>query len=178
MPKKGPEITLEYLLAHTIVQAPPPHLNTPCRIWQGTREGDGYPTIRRRVNGKIQTFRVHRLVLKFTRGEDLGSLHGLHKCDVPSCISPDHLFSGGYKENARDCAAKKRGNKLKGERNILAKLTQEEVHWLRQIANTRTLSSRRIGRIFKICHTTVAGIISGRTWNDSYQKAPYGIPIG
>jgi hypothetical protein len=48
-----------------------------------------------------------------------------HKCDVPSCINPDHLWIGTVTENNADRDAK--GRMALGEKVGSSKLSAEEV---------------------------------------------------
>ena len=54
----------------------------------------------------------------------------LHKCDNRKCINPNHLFLGTRGDNARDMVAK--GRSLMGERHHKAKLTEEDVKYIRR----------------------------------------------
>jgi hypothetical protein len=53
----------------------------------------------------------------------------LHKCDNPSCVNPDHLFTGTAKDNTHDCYAKGRNGWCFGigEEHGRAKLTESAV---------------------------------------------------
>jgi hypothetical protein len=56
-----------------------------------------------------------------------------HRCDVPSCCNPSHLFLGTAKDNTADMLAKGRGSKPprnehdRGSCRYNAKLTEEVV---------------------------------------------------
>lgn len=92
---------------------------TGCWIWTGFRGSYGYGQVgngskRVVVNGKPRTRGKH---IDTHRGIWI-ALHGpltrhqfvCHKCDVPPCCNPDHLFVGSLADNNRDMAAKGRYN--------------------------------------------------------------------
>jgi hypothetical protein len=74
-----------------------------CWIWQGKKDRCGYGFF---IRDKKQ-IRVHRMVLESIVGP-LGDHLACHKCDVPSCFNPDHLFKGTSKDNHADMVAKGR----------------------------------------------------------------------
>lgn len=63
--------------------------------------------------------RAHRLSYEMFRGPIPAGMHVLHKCDVPQCVNPDHLFLGDQAANMQDKARKRRGkgNGLCGDRH-------------------------------------------------------------
>lgn len=74
-----------------------------CWLWTGGLTTNGYGTTR--VGGR--TVYAHRLVYEHFKGP-LGDKHVLHRCDVPSCCNPEHLFAGTQKDNGMDASAKRR----------------------------------------------------------------------
>jgi hypothetical protein len=76
-----------------------------CWLWTGKpgRGGYGYLSVRGRNIG------VHRISAMISLGyREESGLCVLHKCDVPLCFNPDHLFIGTKGDNNRDSADKGR----------------------------------------------------------------------
>lgn len=57
---------------------------------------------------KGQTRVAHRVAWELSNGEIPGKLFVLHKCDVPRCVRPDHLYLGTQKDNMRDASLRGR----------------------------------------------------------------------
>ena len=88
----------------------------------------------------------------------------MHVCDNPSCVRPDHLKAGTYKENTADMFAKGRfrpGGARKGTKNHNAKLTPDDV---RKIRKRQDESAGSVGRDFNVGHKTILAIWRGITW--------------
>jgi hypothetical protein len=82
-----------------------------CWLWQGPTVGRGYG----KVGFRGKTARAHRVMWELANGEIPAGLYVCHKCDIPSCINPDHLFLGTADENNKDMAQK--GRSASGARN-------------------------------------------------------------
>lgn len=85
-----------------------------CIVWLGSEYDFGHGQLR--IDGKLQ--RAHRLAWEDVNGPVPDGLCVLHKCDVPQCINPEHLFLGTKKDNSIDMARKGRvrgGPKPKGD---------------------------------------------------------------
>jgi|SRR6185312_11445504 len=82
--------------------------NSPCWEWQAKRDKDGYG--RFWVNGK--TVGAHRYAYEFYHNLKLNSkILVCHSCDNPSCVNPNHLFSGSHQDNKNDSVKKNRHSK-------------------------------------------------------------------
>ena len=84
---------------------------TGCWLWLRSKNSQGYGSIR--FQGR--TWVAHRCSFSTFRGPIPSELCVLHRCDVPACINPDHLFLGTLGDNNRDRSAK--GRDAKGDRN-------------------------------------------------------------
>ncbi len=91
-----------------------PEPNSGCWLWTGSLTSGGYGCCW--WDGK-QT-NAHRFSWLAYRGEIPSGQLVLHKCDMPSCVNPDHLFLGTAADNMRDMVAKgrKRGGAIPGQK--------------------------------------------------------------
>ena len=51
---------------------------------------------------------AHRVAWMLAHGPIPRGMNVLHRCDVPRCVNPDHLFLGTQHDNVRDMIAKGR----------------------------------------------------------------------
>lgn len=84
-----------------------------CWLWTAATFAYGYGIFR--VDGRNQY--AHRVAWELTNGPIPDGLSCLHRCDVPGCVNPDHLFLGTQGDNARDRNAKGRAASKKGPLN-------------------------------------------------------------
>lgn len=75
-----------------------------CWLWSanGVAKGYGQLSFRKR---KIL---AHRISYELHKGEIPSGMLVLHKCDVPACVNPSHLFIGTHADNIHDCMSKGR----------------------------------------------------------------------
>lgn len=87
-----------------------PEPNTGCWLWIGSLRDNGYGLYSPRVNGKRRTASAHRWSWELRHGPIPAGMQANHKCDVPSCVNPDHLFLGTQSDNMKDACRKRRVN--------------------------------------------------------------------
>lgn len=128
---------------------------TGCWIWIGAAMGPmGYG----QISTKRKTLPAHRVSWTIFRGEIPKGLFVLHKCDVPKCVNPDHLFLGTPKDNMADMVKKNRS--LKGHRHPSAKLTESQIHEIR----ASQMSQRALAVKFGVLQQTISDICRRRIW--------------
>ena len=86
------------LMAKTVVA------ETGCWLWGAAHNDQGYGVLR--VNDK--NVYAHRASWVVHFGELPDGHCVLHRCDVPACINPAHLFVGSKADNTKDMVAKGR----------------------------------------------------------------------
>jgi len=85
------------------------------------------------------------------------------------CINPDHLIPGTQKENIQDCIRQGRfPATLKGEESVNAKLTEENVRYIRAVRNpidgSKPVTYRKLCEMFGVSYTAVWYAAHKRQW--------------
>lgn len=93
-----------------------------CWIWKGSTRSRGYALCT--MNGKLVG--AHKVSYLINKGEVPEGLCVLHKCDVRSCVRPDHLWLGTVAENNADKIAKGRARNLVGSEHPSSKITEAQ----------------------------------------------------
>ncbi len=92
------------------------------------------------------------------------SIKILHKCDVPGCVNPNHLFEGTQLENMQDMRRKGREYKVKGESCGSAKLSNEDVKIIKTTLLNRGASMKEIANSFNVSTSAIRCIKDNKTW--------------
>lgn len=115
-----------------------------CWLWTGKPNAKGYG----RFTVNYKTVMAHVASYVFAFGSIPDGLCVLHRCDVPACVNPAHLFVGTRTVNNADMRAKGRGvnppvgvnsgtwnsEKIRGRKHPRAKLTQRQLDELLGLA--------------------------------------------
>lgn len=129
-----------------------PITETGCWLWTGCTDKDGYGI----TNANGASIKAHRAAYEIANGEIPDGLIICHTCDISSCVNPNHLYAGTYKENSNDMVA--RGRSLTGERNHKAKLTETAVINIRSMAaDGRSIAS--IARLYGVSWNSIDDIV-------------------
>ena len=133
-----------------------------------TGDNFGYQKTRYYVDGVRKSALRHRIVYCEANGISLESIKGWvirHKCDNPRCINPQHLLLGTQMENVQDRV--KRGRDALGEANGLAKLTAQDVLFIRSHytrGRGKPYNTVALGRMFNVSPRNISDIIHRETW--------------
>lgn len=141
-----------------------------CWLWIGSKDKKGYGNFR--VDGKLT--KTHRFSWQLANGAIPTGMHVLHNCpggDNPSCINPEHLWLGTDEDNSKDRSKKKRHGtwtkpetRVRGERNGNAKLTADNVLYIRSLYRDGGITQNDIAVMFGVAGPSVNKIIKGQRW--------------
>lgn len=139
-----------------------------CWLWRGAKNADGYGLISLNdiSSGLRRVRRAHQVSWMIHYGDYDNALNVLHKCDVPSCVRPEHLWLGTRADNMQDMWTKDRHPKvqLKGERNPFSKLTDDQVILIRNQYSLGNVSLADLAAEFGVTFQTISRIVNRRIW--------------
>lgn len=131
-----------------------------CWLWTGATIR-GYGAIQRGRRGDGVAY-AHRVSHEFHIGPIPNGLLVLHRCDVPACVNPAHLFLGTDANNMADKIGK--GRQPRGSSMPTAKLTETTVSEARRLFATGGFTKRALARRFRIDETNMRRVLSGESW--------------
>lgn len=131
-----------------------------CWTWSGWSDRKGYGMLYDGGAGGKRRF-AHRVAFALAHGGIDPDLLVCHRCDNPPCCNPAHLFAGTNTDNMQDAARK--GRMHPGERHGMAKLTEEQVVWIkRQIVDGVKFS--KIAASIGVSASAIKGIVHRGNW--------------
>lgn len=126
-----------------------------CWLWTGSKRGS---------YGKIKDNRKsllsHRVSYELHFGVIPDGMLVCHRCDIPGCVNPNHLFLGTQSDNLKDCRDKGRFDQVSGSRQWMSKLTDSEVLEILRDGRKNVVIAEEYG----VSAATISYIKSRKTW--------------
>ena len=129
-----------------------PEPNSGCWIWLGYGDKNGYGTFYPRG----ERWKAHRYSWTIHNGPIPDGLMVCHRCDVPACVNPTHLFLGTQQDNISDCILKNRRGGIK--------LTEEQVLEIRKIYTRKHGEKTRLSEQYGISNQQICDILNNKYW--------------
>lgn len=141
-----------------------------CWPWKGHIHGDGYG----RTWIADKGYYAHRVIYNLAHPGQItlnaprrrtawGFLR--HSCDNPPCCNPAHLIIGTQQENSDDKYTRGRMVHKSGEGSPRAKLTAEDVFWIR-MHKRYGVTINALALLYDVSKATISGALYGRHYQD------------
>lgn len=136
-----------------------PEPNSGCWLWLAAVRRRGYGIVS--LEGpNFGNGVAHRVSWEIYRGPIPKGLSVLHRCDVPSCVNPDHLFLGTPLDNVTDMLAKGRAKPVRGEAHHTTHLTDEDVYAIR----ASDIPGHALATTYSVSQSTISHIRNCKSW--------------
>ena len=132
-----------------------------CWLWTASTFNTGYGRFGKNVDGKWKTGSAHRASYTIHKGDIPKGMYVCHRCDVKTCVNPDHLFLGNNQDNMSDMINK--GRSLTGSKNPNSKLSEKEVKEI-SVLLEQGVYQKDIAKRYNIVQSTVSVIKLGDHW--------------
>jgi hypothetical protein len=130
------------------------------RILRATVSASGYLQVTLSKGGKCFQRHVHVLVALAFHGPRPDGLLVCHDDGNKLNCREINLYYGNFKSNAEDAA--RHGTLARGERQGIARLTEQAVREIRELAGS--VSQRDLAERYGVCQATVSLAMRGETW--------------
>ena len=132
-----------------------------CWLWTDKPcRGYGHFTVRRPTK---RIWKAHAFSFALAFGDRTAPCV-LHRCDVPLCVNPSHLWQGTQKENIADMVAKGRQHHQRGSSNGNARLTEQDIAEMRRLLAVGTLQTA-IAERFGVTQSRISQIKRRVAWS-------------
>lgn len=140
-----------------------PEPNSGCWLWTGAALGNythkpNYGVLKR--SGERRWQLAHRVSYALHCGEIPPGMSVLHRCDMPCCVNPDHLFLGTPADNTADMMNKGRNRHPLGEENGKSVLSERQAIEAKYSSDSQRSCARRLG----VSRGCVKAIREGKNW--------------
>ena len=142
-----------------------------CVLWTGaTYVRGGYGKVW--YQGREQ--KAHRVAWMLANGPwPTDKPVGMHLCDRPLCVNPEHIRPGTQAENMAGCSERGRDRGARGEAHYRAKLTTAMVVEIRE-QRAAGLSTRRIAATYGVGSDQISRICTGKVWPEAGGPRTFG----
>lgn len=148
-----------------------------CWLWTGPVRSTKWPQNRYGYIGgvwngaKHKTLHTHRAMMIALHGPLTKEQVICHRCDVPLCINPDHLFVGTMADNIRDSRAKNRHHEAKKTHCDKGHpLSGDNLKVMEQGGMRNGKPRAGIRRVCKACQEEIHKKPSYIAWRREYQR--------
>lgn len=131
--------------------------DTACWLWTGQKVQFGYGRLTSGVYTHRFSFWLHTGITP-PKG-----IFVCHRCDVPACVNPDHLFLGTSRDNMMDAIAKGRV-RSDGEHNARSKITRQQAEEILILHHRDGLTVRELAHKFGVSNSPITSVIRGTHW--------------